>query len=64
MGVQEIIFNCQSWWSGSSSMQKYSRCYNSKGRRIRVDDTNAHRDHIHFGLSWPGAKMRTTFWAR
>ena len=22
----------------------------------------AHKDHIHFGLSWRGARMRTTFW--
>jgi hypothetical protein len=45
-------------------MGKYSRCFDDKGRRVRVDDTNAHRDHIHFGLSWPGARMRTTFWSR
>jgi hypothetical protein len=64
MGVQEIIWNCKSWWSGAGTMQKYSRCHDRKGRRIKVDDTNAHRDHIHFGLSWPGARMRTTFWAR
>jgi hypothetical protein len=64
MGVQEIIFNCRSWWSGSSSMGRYSRCYDDKGRRIRVDDTNAHRDHIHFGLNWRGARMRSTFWSR
>ena len=64
MGIQEIIFNCKSWWSGQEAMEKYSRCYDDKGRRVRVDDTSAHRDHIHFGLSWPGAKMRTSFWAR
>ena len=64
MGIQEIIWNCKSWWSGSGAMQNYSRCVDNKGRRVKVDDTNAHRDHIHFGLSWPGAKMRTTFWAR
>jgi hypothetical protein len=62
MGIQEIIFNCRSWWSGQSVMGKYSRCYNRKGRRIRVDDTNAHRDHIHIGLNWRGARMRSTFW--
>jgi hypothetical protein len=22
----------------------------------------AHRDHIHFGLSWTGARKRTSFW--
>ena len=62
MGVQEIIWNCHSWWSGGATMQKYSLCYDRKGKRKRVDDTNAHRNHIHLGLSWPGARMRTTYW--
>jgi hypothetical protein len=62
MGVQEIIWDCRSWWSGSSGMDRYSLCYNDKGRRVRVDDTSAHRDHIHIGLSMAGAKGRTSFW--
>jgi hypothetical protein len=64
MGVQEIIWNCRSWYSGSTSLRLYSPCYDSKGRRKRIDDTTAHRDHIHFGLNWPGAKKRTSFWAK
>jgi hypothetical protein len=28
-----------------------------------VNFTEAHKDHIHFGLSWRGAKKRTTFWS-
>ena len=64
MGIQEIIWNCTSWYSGSESMRPYSACYDSKGRKKRIDDTTAHRDHIHFGLNWPGAKKRTTFWSR
>jgi hypothetical protein len=64
MGVQEIIWNCTSWYSGSESMRPYSPCYDSKGRKKKIDDTTAHRDHIHFGLNWPGAKMRTSFWSR
>jgi hypothetical protein len=64
MGVQEIIWNCRSWFSGSDSMRPYSPCYDSDGKRRKIDDTTAHRDHIHFGMNWPGAKMRTTFWAR
>ena len=62
MGIQEIIFNCRSWWSGQTAMGKYSACYDRRGRRKRVDDTNAHRDHIHIGLNWRGARMRSTFW--
>jgi hypothetical protein len=64
MGIQEIIWNCTSWYSGSESMRPYSTCYDSKGRKKKIDDTTAHRDHIHFGLNWPGAKKRTTFWSR
>ena len=64
MGIQEIIWNCRSWWSGQATMGKYSRCFDRKGRRVRVDDTNAHRDHIHIGLNWRGARMLSTFWAR
>ena len=65
MGVQEIIWNCRSWWSGSERLGKYSVCYDRRGRRKKkVNETSAHRDHIHFGLNWRGAKKRSTFWAR
>jgi hypothetical protein len=43
-------------------MEPYSACYTEKGMpRKRVDRTTAHRDHIHFGLSW-AARKRTSFW--
>jgi hypothetical protein len=64
MGVQEIIWNCRSWFSGSTAMRPYSACYDKDGERKPIDDTTAHKDHIHFGLNWPGAKKRTTFWSR
>ena len=48
MGIQEIIWNCRSWWSGSEGMSKYSVCYDRKGRRRKhVDETLAHRNHVH-----------------
>jgi hypothetical protein len=62
MGVQEIIWNCQGWFSGDGGMRPYSVCYDKKGRRKKVDDTTAHRDHVHFGLNWSGARLRTSFW--
>jgi hypothetical protein len=62
MGVQEIIWNCRSWWSGSERMGRYSLCYNRRGKRVRIDDTSAHRNHIHIGLSRLGARKRTSFW--
>jgi hypothetical protein len=65
MGIQEIIWNCRSWWSGSEGMDKYSVCFTGNGkRRKNVNRTVAHMDHIHIGLSWAGARKRTSFWAR
>ena len=65
MGVQEIIWDCRSWWSGSDAMDDYSVCFTDRGKRRRgVSPTLAHRDHIHFGLSRAGAAKRTSFWRR
>ena len=65
MGVQEIIWNCRSWWSGADRMGPYSLCYTRKGKlRRKVNRTLAHRDHVHIGLSRNGARMRTSFWRR
>ena len=65
MGIQEIIWNCHSWWSGADGMGEYSACYTERGKlRKRVNYTEAHKDHIHIGLSRAGARKRTSFWAR
>jgi hypothetical protein len=65
MGLQEIIWDCKSWWSGSPGIDRYSACYNRHGtRRKHVDPTTAHIDHIHLGLSWTGARKQTSFWRR
>lgn len=64
MGVQEIIFDCRAWfgggWGGAPSLSRYSACPAGK----RVDDTTAHRNHVHLGLSKRGAAKRTSFWTR
>jgi hypothetical protein len=63
MGVQEIIWDCHSWWSGASGMGPYSVCYDRRGRRKKhVNETLAHRDHVHIGLNLPGARKQTSFW--
>jgi hypothetical protein len=62
MGIQELIWNCKSWFSGDGGMRPYSVCFDSKGRPKKVDDTSAHRNHIHIGMNWAGARMKTTFW--
>ena len=63
MGLQEIIWDCRAWWAGSSGMGPYSVCLDRKGRERRdVSVTLAHRDHIHFGVSFRGARALTSFW--
>jgi hypothetical protein len=61
MGIQEIIWDCRSWWGGDG-MARYPVCYGKRGKPKRVDDTTAHRDHVHLGLHWAGAKKKTSFW--
>jgi hypothetical protein len=63
MGVQGLIFDCKSWWSGAGGLDKYSYCYKRNGHlRNDLDRTQAHRDHVHIELNWPGARKRTSFW--
>jgi hypothetical protein len=65
MGIQELIWNCKSWWSGDGGMRPYSVCYDKNGKRIKhVDETAAHMNHIHIGVNWAGARMKTSFWNR
>jgi hypothetical protein len=63
MGVQGLIFDCRSWWSGMDELGKYSYCYKRNGHlRNDLDRTQAHRDHVHIELNWPGAHKQTSFW--
>ncbi len=63
MGVQGLIFDCKSWWSGQDRLGKYSYCYRPNGeKRDDLDPTQAHMDHVHIELNWPGARKRTSFW--
>jgi hypothetical protein len=57
LGVEEIIWDCSYWGAGSPDFGPYRPC-----RKKGVDRTTAHRDHIHFGLTKPGASGRTSFW--
>ena len=59
MGVQEIIWGCESWYSGPGGLRPYGPCESGD-----VSKTTAHRDHVHLGLNWPGARERTSFWSR
>jgi hypothetical protein len=64
MGVQGIIFDCQSWFgSGDGQLGDYSYCYTKRGKRKKnLDQTQAHIDHVHIELNLRGAAKKTTFW--
>jgi hypothetical protein len=58
MGIQEIIFNCRVWSTNypDAGMRPYSVC------RRKVSATMAHKDHLHIGLNWVGARAQSSFW--
>ena len=58
IGVQEIIWNCRIFSVRSMRWKHSNLC--PAGRR--VSDTLAHRDHLHVGLNWAGARERTSYW--
>jgi hypothetical protein len=64
MGVQGLIFNCQSWFGGwDGQLGNYSYCYGKNGkRRKNLDPTQAHMNHVHIELNLRGAAKKTTFW--
>jgi hypothetical protein len=63
MGIEELIWDCHYWGAGSPAFRKYSVCYDSHGhRRKHVDPTEAHRNHIHIGLTRAAAQLKTSYW--
>jgi hypothetical protein len=63
MGVQGIIFDCKTWWAGSTGLGRYSYCYKDNGeKKNNLDPTQAHINHVHLELNWAGARERTSFW--
>jgi hypothetical protein len=64
MGVQGLIFDCQSWFGGwDGTLGPYSYCFGKNGKRKEnLDPTQAHMNHVHIELNKLGAMERTTFW--
>ena len=63
MGVQELIWDCGYWGAGMTEFRPYDPCFTKSGKpRKKVNKTIAHRDHIHLGMTKPGAKALTSFW--
>jgi hypothetical protein len=55
-GIQEFIYNCHIWTStyAERGWRRYSRCTS------RASYTLKHKDHIHIGQSWQGARKKTS----
>jgi hypothetical protein len=64
MGVQGLIFDCQSWFGrGDGQLGHYSYCYGKNDKRKKnLDPTQAHMNHVHIELNLRGAAKKTTFW--
>jgi hypothetical protein len=58
MGVQELIWDCKIWSAKHPRLSRYRTCNSTSNVTLR------HRDHVHIGLSWRGARKLTTFWRR
>jgi hypothetical protein len=58
MGIQEVIWNCRIWSANqpAAGMRPYNGC------RPGVSKTNEHKDHLHIGMNWRGAKSQSSFW--
>jgi hypothetical protein len=63
LGVMYLIWNNRIWSAGDprAGWQPYQDCARHPEPSY---DTNCHRNHIHFSLSWAGAMGRTSFWTR
>lgn len=51
LGIQYMIWNKRIWGA-----------YNASGGWRPYSGASAHREHIHFSLSWNGARRKTSFW--
>ena len=56
-GIQELIWNCRIWTStyAERGWRRYSLC-DDPG----TDYTHKHKNHVHIGQSWRGARRKTT----
>jgi hypothetical protein len=65
MGVEELIWDCGYWSAGMTQFNAYGPCYGKRGKlKRKVNETIAHRDHLHIGMTKRGAAALTSFWSR
>jgi hypothetical protein len=63
LGLMYVIWNRKMWsaWSGEWEVfcvQRGRKCKDPDSRAVM----HAHRDHVHFSFSWPGARKQTSYW--
>jgi hypothetical protein len=56
-GIQELIWNCRIWTSSYAERgwRRYSLCDDPD-----TDYTHKHKNHVHIGQTWRGARRKTT----
>ncbi len=61
LGVMYLIWNNRIWSASRADdgWRPYSNCANHPGSSA---DSRCHRNHIHFSLSWEGARGVTSYW--
>lgn len=65
MGIQGLIYDCRTWFSGPGKLGDYGYCMNNRGKRKpmrKLNPTQAHVDHIHIEMNKAGARGKTSFW--
>ncbi len=62
-GIQEIIWNCRIWTAARAAdgWRLYSRC-DPNSSSYTTNRTLQHKDHIHVGQNWGGARQAKTAW--
>ena len=63
-GIMYLIWNRRIWFPGNG-WEVY--CEQRKRGCVDPDDGSVrhpHTDHVHFSFTWPGARQKTTFYAR
>jgi len=55
-GIEQIIWDCKIWTSNNPTFRDFSGGSNCAG----WSKTDAHRDHVHIGQSWRGARENTS----
>lgn len=64
MGLMYIIWDNKvlKLYKKNPVWTEYSNCVTGAGKAAKKYDTYCHRDHVHFSLTWQGARAETSFY--